>query len=224
MFLNSENIEQDWKDALKEEFDKTYFQELMHFVYSEYKTKQCFPPQSQIFNAFEKCRFNDVKVVIIGQDPYPTPGHANGLAFSVNDGVKFPKSLQNIFKELEADLHIEIPFSGNLERWAEQGVLLLNSILTVEKGNAGSHKNKGWEKFTNAVIHEISNRKEHVVFMLWGNYAQKKGEKIDSARHLILNGGHPSPMSANRGHWFGNNHFRLANDYLQSKGLKPINW
>ncbi|MCE7070297.1 MULTISPECIES: uracil-DNA glycosylase [Dyadobacter] len=217
-------IEQSWKERLEPEFAKPYFTELVSFVKEEYSTKQIFPPAKQIFNAFNYCSFEDCKVVILGQDPYHGFGQANGLCFSVNDGVRIPPSLVNIFKEINSDLGKPIPNSGNLERWAKQGVLLLNATLTVESGKAGSHQNKGWERFTDAVIKCVSDEKKNVVFMLWGRYAQDKGSIIHDKNHFVLKSKHPSPMSANGGGWFGNHHFSQANAYLESKGLEPINW
>ncbi|KQO21157.1 uracil-DNA glycosylase [Flavobacterium sp. Leaf82] len=213
-----------WKPVLKEEFEKPYFKELIDFVKSEYATKICYPKGNQIFSAFDHCHFDQVKVVIIGQDPYHGPNQANGLCFSVNDGIAFPPSLQNIFKEIETDLNIPIPKTGNLERWADQGVFLLNATLTVRQSEAGSHQGKGWEKFTDAVIKQISANSKDVVFLLWGGFAQKKAALIDSSKHYILKSGHPSPLSANRGFWFGNKHFSQANAFLKSKGLKEIEW
>jgi len=216
-------IESSWKQVLQPEFDKDYFVKLTEFVRNEYKTRLTFPPASLIFNAFDQCPFNQVKVVIIGQDPYHGDGQAHGLCFSVNDGVAFPPSLINIFKEIERDLGKSMPSSGNLIRWAQQGVLLLNATLTVQAHMAGSHQNRGWEAFTDAAIRKLATEKEHLVFMLWGSYAQKKGEFIDSNRHLVLKSVHPSPLSAYRG-FIGNNHFSLANKYLQEKGETAINW
>lgn len=213
-----------WKPVLNEEFEKPYFKELIDFVKSEYKTKVCYPKGSQIFSAFDHCHFDEVKVVIIGQDPYHGPNQANGLCFSVNDGIPFPPSLYNIFKEIETDLGKPIPKTGNLERWADQGVFLLNATLTVRQSEAGSHQGKGWEKFTDAVIKQISAEKENVVFLLWGGFAQKKAALIDASKHHILKSGHPSPLSANRGFWFGNKHFSQTNAFLKSKGLKEIEW
>lgn len=212
-----------WKNHLKHEFDKPYFSELINFVKSEYKTQTVYPPGKEIFRAFDSCNFDLVKVVIIGQDPYHGPGQANGLCFSVRDGVRMPPSLVNIFKEIHDDLGKPIPRSGDLERWSEQGVLLLNATLTVRAGTPGSHQNKGWEEFTDAVIKAVSDNKENVVFLLWGSYAQKKGEVINRKKHLVLMSAHPSPFSANRG-FFGCKHFSKANDYLKSKGLKEIDW
>jgi len=218
------NIHPSWKSVLAEEFEKPYFEHLINFVKAEYKSQVCYPKGSQIFNAFDHCHFDNVKVVIIGQDPYHGPNQANGLCFSVNDGIPFPPSLQNIFKEIETELNQPQPKTGNLERWADQGVLLLNATLTVRRGEAGSHQKKGWETFTDAVIKKVSEKKENVIFLLWGGFAQKKGTMIDGGKHLILNSGHPSPLSANRGFWFGNNHFLKANEYLKSLGKKEIIW
>ena len=216
-------IEQSWKTVLQPEFDKEYFISLTDFVRNEYRTKQIFPPASLIFNAFDQCPFDKVKVVILGQDPYHGDGQAHGLCFSVNDGVAFPPSLINIFKEIERDLAKPSPASGSLIRWAQQGVLLLNATLTVQAHMAGSHQNKGWEAFTDSVIHKLASQKEQLVFMLWGSYAQKKGEFIDSKKHLVLKSVHPSPLSAYRG-FIGNNHFSLANKYLRETGQSEINW
>ncbi|KAA6431510.1 uracil-DNA glycosylase [Dyadobacter flavalbus] len=217
-------IEQSWKERLEPEFEKPYFTNLVEFVKNEYSTKQIFPPAKQIFNAFNYCSFDACKVVILGQDPYHGAGQAHGLCFSVNEGVRTPPSLVNIFKEIHDDLGKPVPKSGNLERWAKQGVLLLNATLTVQSGLAGSHQNKGWEKFTDAVIKCLSDEKNNLVFMLWGRYAQDKGSVIDASKHYVLKSKHPSPMSANGGGWFGNQHFSKANAYLESKGLEPINW
>lgn len=216
-------IEPSWKQVLEPEFGKPYFSSLTDFVKNEYKTKQIFPPGSLIFNAFEQCPFDKVNVVILGQDPYHGPGQAHGLCFSVNDGVAFPPSLVNIFKEIERDLSIPVPPSGNLIRWAQQGVLLLNATLTVEAHKAGSHQGRGWETFTDAVIRAVATQKEHVVFMLWGSYAQQKGSFIDTNRHLVLKTVHPSPLSAYRG-YIGCGHFSEANRYLQANGQQPIQW
>jgi uracil-DNA glycosylase len=216
-------IETSWKKVLQAEFDKKYFEELTAFVRNEYKTKLIFPPASLIFNAFEQCPFDKVKVVIIGQDPYHGDGQAHGLCFSVNDGVTFPPSLINILKEIERDLGKPMPPSGNLIRWAQQGVLLLNATLTVQAHAAGSHQGRGWETFTDAVIHKLAQEKKQLVFMLWGSYAQKKGAFINEKEHLVLKSVHPSPLSAYRG-FIGNNHFSLANNYLKQKGLTEINW
>lgn len=216
-------IESSWKQLLAEEFDKPYFVQLTQFVRREYKTATCYPPGKLIFNAFDLCPFQAVKVVIIGQDPYHGPGQAHGLCFSVNDGVPFPPSLQNIFKEIQNDLKTSIPPTGNLTRWAEQGVLLLNATLTVRAHQAGSHQKQGWEEFTDAVIKKLSACSEHLVFILWGAYAQKKGTVIDRNKHLVLSSAHPSPLSAYHG-FFGNKHFSLANAYLEQYGKTPINW
>ena len=217
-------IEESWKSVLADEFQKAYFLKLTAFVKQEYKQHPCYPPGGQIFNAFQHCPFDKVKVVIIGQDPYHGAGQAHGLCFSVNEGVEHPPSLINIFKEIESDLGIPYPKSGSLIRWADQGVLLLNATLTVRAHQAGSHQHKGWEQFTDAVIAKISEQKEHVVFMLWGGYAKNKGAKIDTSRHCVLSSGHPSPLSANRGLWFGNKHFSKANAYLEANGLEPVQW
>lgn len=216
-------IEQSWKDKLHEEFDKPYFETLSHFIREEYKTQQIFPPANQIFNAFEKCSFHEVKVVIIGQDPYHKPGQANGLCFSVNDSISVPPSLINIYKELNNDLGITIPQSGNLEHWSNQGVLLLNATLSVRANNAGSHQGKGWEQFTDQVISKLSDDCENIAFLLWGNFAQRKGQNIDTNKHLILKSVHPSPLSAHRG-FFGNKHFSKTNEYLVQHNKEPIKW
>ena len=218
------NIQNNWQSVLQNEFEQPYFKLLMDFVEHAYKTQTCYPPENEIFSAFNHCSFDDVKVVIIGQDPYHGKGQANGLCFSVNDGVAHPPSLKNIFKELESDLNKPYSKSGNLENWAKQGVLLLNATLTVQEANAGSHQKKGWEKFTDAVIAQISAQKKDVVFLLWGGFAKKKGAKIDKSKHEVLESGHPSPLSANRGFWFGNKHFSKCNQFLKSKGLAEINW
>ena len=212
-----------WKDRLKDEFQKPYFSNLIEFVKSQYASNAVYPPGKEIFRAFDCCDFEQVKVVIIGQDPYHGEGQANGLCFSVRKGVRMPPSLLNIFKEIHNDLGKPIPQSGELERWANQGVLLLNATLTVRAGSPGSHQNKGWEEFTDAVIRKISSEKENVVFLLWGAYAQKKGEIIDRNKHYVLMSAHPSPFSADRG-FFGNKHFSKTNSYLKSKGLKEIEW
>jgi uracil-DNA glycosylase len=214
-----------WKTILDEEIQKSYFQDLMKCVEEEYQNHICFPPQDLIFNAFNNCDFKDLKVVIIGQDPYHGDGEANGLCFSVNDGVKIPPSLKNIFAEIDKEYdRVFYPSSGNLEHWARQGILLLNASLTVRKDQANSHKHLKWNIFTDAVIESISNQKENIVFLLWGSFAQKKGKKINREKHLVLETGHPSPLSANRGFWFGNNHFKMVNEYLKSKGLQHISW
>lgn len=216
-------IAQDWKDILAPEFEKPYFEELTQFVKEEYAAHRVYPRGSNIFRAFDKCPFERLKVVIIGQDPYHGPGQAHGLCFSVADGVPFPPSLQNIFKEVHADTGAEIPLSGNLDRWAEQGVLLLNAVLTVREHEAASHAGRGWETFTDAVVRAVAERKEGVVYMLWGSYAQRKGAIADPSRNLILKAVHPSPLSAYRG-FLGCRHFSQANAYLESIGKKPILW
>lgn len=216
-------IEASWKSQLQEEFEKPYFKQLTEFVHSEYASQKIYPPAKLIFNAFDQCPFDRVKVVILGQDPYHGPGQAHGLCFSVNDGVDFPPSLQNIFKEIQNDIGAPIPQSGNLERWARQGVLLLNATLTVRAHQAGSHQRKGWEQFTDAVIHLVANKLEHVVFILWGNYAISKGAFIDTSKHLVLKSVHPSPLSASRG-FFGNHQFSTTNNYLAAHGKEPIVW
>jgi uracil-DNA glycosylase len=217
-------IEPSWKSVLNKEFNKEYYKKLNEFVQAEYATQTCYPPKNQIFSAFDHTPFDAVKVVILGQDPYHGLGQANGLCFSVADGVPKPPSLINIFREVKADVNTDIPDNENLERWANQGVLLLNATLTVRAHQAGSHQNKGWEQFTDAVISILSEKKEGLVFLLWGGFSKKKGAKIDGRKHLILTSGHPSPMSANRGYWFGNTHFSKTNRYLEEHGEKPINW
>jgi len=212
-----------WREKLNPEFEKPYFEQLIGFVRAEYKIHTIYPPGKEIFRAFDHCDFEEAKVVIIGQDPYHGPGQANGLCFSVADGVRVPPSLLNIFKEINSDLGIPIPTNGNLERWARQGVLLLNATLTVRASSPGSHQNKGWESFTDAAIESLSRNRENLVFMLWGSYAQKKGAVIDREKHLVLQSPHPSPFSADRG-FFGNRHFSKANEYLISKGVTPIAW
>ncbi len=216
-------IEDSWKRHLQTEFDKPYFEALTSFVREEYGKGRCYPPGKLIFNAFYLCPFDQVKVVLIGQDPYHEPGQAMGLCFSVNQGVQFPPSLQNIFKEIADDIGTPIPASGDLTRWAKQGVMLLNATLTVREHQAGSHQGKGWETFTDAVIQTLAREREHLVFILWGSYAQKKGAFIDRNRHLVLQSAHPSPLSAYRG-FFGNKHFSKANAYLQANGIEPILW
>lgn len=218
------NIEASWNQQLEEEFGKPYFASLADFVKTEYKNNTCYPNGSEIFSAFDHCSFDNVKAVVIGQDPYHGVGQANGLCFSVNNGIDMPPSLINIFKEIETDLKLPFPSNGNLERWAKQGVLLLNATLTVRAHQAGSHQNKGWEQFTDAVIQTISDKKKNVVFLLWGGYAKKKGAKIDRSKHNVLTSGHPSPLSANRGYWFGNKHFGKANSYLLETNQTEINW
>ena len=217
-------IAESWKSILKQEFTKEYFKNLTAFVKNEYQKYKCYPKGTEIFAAFDFCSFDDLKVVIIGQDPYHGVSQANGLCFSVNNNISMPPSLQNIFKEIETDLGKPMPSNGNLERWARQGVLLLNATLTVRAHQAASHQKKGWETFTDAVISEISSKKKDVVFLLWGGYAKKKGAIIDKRRHYVLTSGHPSPLSANRGLWFGNKHFSKTNTFLESKGLTVIEW
>lgn len=218
------NLHVSWEDVLKNELKKDYFKQILSFVETEYKTNICYPPKEEIFAAFNACTFNKLKVVIIGQDPYHGFGQANGLCFSVNNGLKHPPSLVNIFKELEQSMGVPYPKYGNLLPWAKQGVLLLNATLTVKEGKAGSHQKKGWETFTDAVIKAISSNKKDVVFLLWGGYAHKKEKIIDVTRHTVLKTGHPSPLSANRGYWFGNNHFNLTNNMLIKNNLTPIKW
>lgn len=213
-------IDSSWKPYLETDFNKPYFKDLVDFIKSEYKKHTCFPPGHLIFSAFDNCKFDDLKVVIIGQDPYHGVGQANGLCFSVKDDIAHPPSLINIFKEIEADIGTPYPKSGNLEHWANQGVLLLNATLTVRAHQAGSHQNKGWEQFTDAVIKTISENKKDVVFLLWGGFAKKKTKLIDSNKHHILTSGHPSPLSANRGYWFGNKHFSKCNAILKEKAIK----
>lgn len=216
-------IEESWKEVLSPEFEKDYFIRLTDFVRQEYQTTTVYPPGKLIFNAFNLCPYPKVKVVIIGQDPYHGPGQAHGLCFSVNDGVPFPPSLQNIFKEIQSDLGSPIPETGNLTRWAEQGVLMLNATLTVRAHQAGSHQRRGWEEFTDAAIRALAENREHLVFILWGAYAQKKGAFISRDRHLVLTSVHPSPLSAYHG-FFGNKHFSRANAYLEAHGETPIIW
>ncbi|WP_029905269.1 uracil-DNA glycosylase [Prevotella sp. 10(H)] len=216
-------IEESWKEQLKDEFEKDYFIRLTDFVRNEYRTKQIFPPAKLIFNAFDHTPFNKVKVVILGQDPYHNDGQAHGLSFSVPDSIPAPPSLVNIFKEINRDMGIPIPRSGNLTRWANQGVLLLNATLTVQAHMAGSHQRKGWEEFTDAAIHKLAEGRQNLVFILWGSYAQKKAAFIDTSRHLVLRSVHPSPLSAHNG-FFGNNHFSETNKYLISKSIEPIEW
>lgn len=217
-------IESGWKEILGKEFELPYFSNLSQFVKNEFLLHACYPKGMDIFAAFELCKWDAVKVVIIGQDPYPGLGQANGLCFSVHESVPHPPSLINIFKELENDIQKPYPQSGDLSHWAKQGVLLLNATLTVRANLAGSHQNKGWETFTDAVIREIANQKEQIVFLLWGNYAKNKGKLIDPKKHFILTTGHPSPLSANRGLWFGNHHFSKTNAYLKSIGKEEILW
>lgn len=216
-------IEESWKQHLQPEFDKPYFETLTQFVKKEYAQGLVYPPGKLIFNAFNLCPFHKTKVVIIGQDPYHGPGQAHGLCFSVNDGIPFPPSLVNIFKEIKQDLGTEPPTTGNLTRWAQQGVLLLNATLTVRAHQAGSHQRQGWETFTDAAIRILAEEKEHLVFILWGAYAQKKGAFIDRNKHLVLTSAHPSPLSAWNG-FFGNRHFSRTNEYLLAHGEQPIEW
>lgn len=217
-------IHDSWAEWLGNEFAQPYFSQLTDFVRHEYATTTCYPPGRLIFNAFNLCPFDSVKVVIIGQDPYHEAGQAMGLSFSVPDGVAMPPSLQNIFKEIQGDLGVGVPQSGNLTRWAEQGVLLLNATLTVRAHQAGSHQRHGWERFTDAAISRLSEGRDHLVFILWGGYARSKASLIDRSRHLVLESVHPSPLSANRGGWFGNHHFSRCNEYLAGHGMDPINW
>ncbi len=216
-------IDETWREVLQPEFDKPYFELLTSFVRHAYRTTTCYPPARLIFNAFDSCPFDRVRVVIIGQDPYHEINQAHGLCFSVNDGVAIPPSLENIYKELNRDLGKPIPSSGNLQHWANQGVLLLNATLTVEAHRAGSHQNKGWEELTDAAIRALNERREHIVYMLWGSYAQRKGQYIDRRRNLVLTAPHPSPLSAYRG-FIGCGHFSMANNYLSQHGLQPIDW
>ena len=216
-------IAEDWKELLQEEFEKPYFAELVDFVKSEYASQQVFPAARNIFRAFDKCPLENLKVVIIGQDPYHGDGQANGLCFSVDDGVDFPPSLRNILKEVSEDTGASIPSSGNLDRWAEQGVLMLNAVLTVRAHEAASHAGRGWEKFTDAVVRQVAEKKKGVVYMLWGSYAQKKGAMVDASQNLVLKAVHPSPLSVYRG-FFGSRHFSKANDYLVALGKEPIKW
>lgn len=216
-------IHPSWKALLQGEFEQDYFARLVTFVKHAYATQRVYPPAKYIFNAFDLCPFDEVKVVILGQDPYHEPGQAHGLSFSVPEGIPFPPSLQNIFKEIESDMGYAPLRNGNLERWAKQGVLLLNATLSVQAHQAGSHQNKGWETFTDAVIAQLSKEREHLVFLLWGSYAQRKGAVIDASKHLVLKSVHPSPLSAYRG-FFGNHHFSQANAYLAQHGLSPIDW
>lgn len=217
-------IEDSWKKHIGTEFEKPYFTSLAAFVRQEYATHTCYPPGHLIFNAFNLCPFDEVKVVIIGQDPYHEPSQAHGLSFSVTQGVPFPPSLINIFKEIQSDIGTLAPMTGDLTRWAAQGVLLLNATLTVRAHQAASHQHRGWETFTDAVIQTISRDKEGVVFMLWGTYARSKTPLIDASKHLILKSAHPSPLSANKGGWFGNHHFSRTNAYLAQQGKEPITW
>ncbi len=227
-------IEESWEKALAEEFEKDYFKQLVAFVHSEYSQHTCYPPGKEIFNAFNLCPLDNVKVVIIGQDPYHGPGQAEGLCFSVKTGIPLPPSLVNIFKEIKDDTG-NVPeiitdstgkkcYDGSLRRWAEQGVFLLNATLTVREHMAGSHQRQGWETFTDAVIRKISEQRDHCVFILWGGYARSKAKLIDTSKHLILESVHPSPLSANRGGWFGNHHFSRCNEWLTSQGMTAIEW
>ena len=216
-------IDESWRAVLQPEFDKPYFEILTSFVRHAYSTTTCYPPARLIFHAFDACPFDKVRVVILGQDPYHEPGQAEGWAFSVPDGVRTPPSLENIYKELNRDLGLPVPTSGHLERWVDQGVLLLNATLTVEAHRAGSHQNKGWEELTDAAIMALNQQREHLVFMLWGSYAQRKGQFINRRRHLVLEAPHPSPLSAYRG-FIGCGHFSAANAYLQQHGLPPVQW
>ena len=218
------NIEKSWLKVLNNEFNQEYFHNLSYFVKEQYKKKKCYPPGKLIFSAFDNCSLNNLKVVIIGQDPYHGPFQANGLCFSVDSKVVNPPSLNNIFKEISTDLESITRTDGDLIDWSNQGVMLLNSVLTVESGLPGSHANRGWEIFTDNVIRKISDKKENIVFMLWGGYAKKKESLIRNNNHLILKSGHPSPLSANKGYWFGNKHFSKCNDYLIKNNLSPIKW
>ena len=217
-------IEQSWKERLQTEFGKPYFEQLTAAVRREYATYVCYPPARLVFNAFNLCPFDKVKVVIIGQDPYHEPGQAHGLSFSVMDGIAFPPSLQNILKEVRDDVGSDIPMTGNLTRWAEQGVLLLNATLTVRAHQANSHASLGWQTFTDAAIHALASEREHIVYMLWGGFARGKAPMIDKTRNLVLESVHPSPLSANRGGWFGQHQFSRCNEYLIANGLEPIEW
>lgn len=217
-------IDNSWREHIGAEFEKPYFSALTDFVRHEYTTTTCYPPGSLIFNAFNLCPFDRVKVVIIGQDPYHEPGQAQGLSFSVPEGVPFPPSLQNIFKEIQLDLGKPMPPTGDLTRWAEQGVLLLNATLTVRAHQAASHQRHGWEQFTDAAIRALNAERENLVFILWGGYARSKAQLIDRSRHLVLESVHPSPLSANRGEWFGNHHFSQCNAYLREHGEQEIDW
>jgi uracil-DNA glycosylase len=220
-----EYLNPDWHEFLKAEITKPYFENLMITLHKEYFKNECYPPKELIFNAFNQCKLNDLKIIVVGQDPYHGLGEANGLSFSVNHGAKIPPSLRNIYREISSDFNtVLLPNSGDLSHWSKQGVLLLNATLTVKRDQPNSHKHLNWQEFTNAVIENLSNKKEGLVFMLWGSFAKKKGEKIDRTRHLVLESGHPSPMSANQGKWFGNKHFSLANQYLIERKKTCINW
>ncbi len=218
------NIEKSWLKLLDKELNKEYFKDLLYFVKDQYDKEICYPPENLIFSALNNCTLNKLKVVVIGQDPYHGPKQANGLCFSVDSKTINPPSLNNIFKEISSDLNCKIRENGNLIDWAKQGVLLLNSVMTVENGSPGIHKKKGWEKFTDSIIELISENKKDVVFILWGDNAKKKESLIRKKNHLVLKSGHPSPLSANRGYWFGNKHFTKCNDYLIKRGLDPIKW
>lgn len=213
-----------WKDFIESENQQPYFKSLKEFVEYEYQTQTVFPPRELIYNAFRWCKFEDTKVIILGQDPYHGYGQAHGLSFSVNDGIAFPPSLRNILQEVHQDVGSPIPNSGNLTRWAKQGVLLLNDVLTVRQASPGSHQKRGWETFTENAIRQLSSEKENLVFLLWGRHAQQKGKVIDRNKHLVLTSGHPSPMSANRGLWFGNRHFSQTNTYLMANGKTSVIW
>jgi len=217
-------IHPSWKNHISSEFEQPYFDSLAQFVKSEYAQHTCYPRGKDIFAAFDHCPFDETKVVVIGQDPYHAPNQANGLCFSVMDGIPHPPSLVNIFKEIKTDLGTPYPKSGNLGRWAEQGVMLLNATLTVRAHQAGSHQNKGWETFTDNVIKTLSDKREGLIFLLWGGFAKRKASLIDGAKHHILTSGHPSPLSANRGYWFGNRHFSQANAILNRQGIESIVW
>lgn len=216
-------IEQSWKLRLREEFDKPYFRDLVAFVREEYRTHHVLPKGSQIFHLFDLCPFGQVKVVVLGQDPYPTPGQYYGVCFSVPEGMAIPASLQNIFREIHDDLGIPVPVSGNLDRWVRQGVFPMNSVLTVRAYESGSHRDRGWEIFTDAVIRKLNDEREHLVFLLWGSYAKDKIRLIDTRKHLVLTAPHPSPRSADRG-FFGCRHFSRTNAYLTAHGIAPIEW
>lgn len=224
MIYKTVQIEDSWRMVLQDEFQKDYFTEIIEFLKKESESNEVYPPDSEVFAAFKHVPFKDVKVVIIGQDPYHGPNQGNGLCFSVNPGISHPPSLINIFKELETDMNITYPKSGDLSLWAKQGVLLLNATLTVRRSEANSHQKIGWQVFTDAVIDKLSKEREGVIFLLWGGFAKKKGRKIDRTKHHVLETGHPSPLSANRGYWFGNKHFSQVNKLLKDQGLKPVNW
>lgn len=217
-------IHPSWQLPLKPAFESPKFEQLVHFVQSEYRLHRCYPPGGQIFNAFAACPYDRVRVVLLGQDPYHGPGQAHGLSFSVPNGIPHPPSLVNIFKELQTDLNVDYPATGDLTPWANQGVLLINATLTVRAAQAASHQKQGWEEFTDRVLQTLSQQKEGLVFLLWGGFAQKKKRLLDDSKHLILSCGHPSPLSANRGYWFGNKHFSKTNSYLEQQGQPPIQW